>query len=52
MQKIAADKMNILEYDPESTLVTSNFVSKSNPVHYYALSMELCEKIFGLEALI
>ena len=28
MQKIAADKMNILERDPESTSVTSKFSSE------------------------
>ena len=41
MQKIAADKVNIMEFDPESTTVTSNFSPKSNSVHYYALTMEL-----------
>ena len=28
MQKIAADKVNIMECDPESTSVTINFFSK------------------------
>ena len=28
MQKIAADKLNIMECDPESTLVTIKFLSK------------------------
>ena len=28
MQKIAADKVNIIECDPESTSVTSQFFSK------------------------
>ena len=41
MQKIAADKENIMECDPESTSVTSKFFPKSNSVHYYALTMEL-----------
>ena len=44
MQKIAADKMNVMECDPESTSVTSKFFSESNSVHYYALTMELREK--------
>ena len=44
MQKIAADKVNIMECDPESTSVTSKFFSKSNSVHYYALTMEVREK--------
>ena len=40
-QKIAADKANIMECDPESASVTSKFFPKSNSVHYYALTMEL-----------
>ena len=44
MQKIAADKVNIMECDPESTSVTIKFFSKSNSAHYYALTMELWEK--------
>ena len=51
MQKIAAEKVNILECDPESTSVTINFFPKSNSVHYNALTMEL-KKICGLEAFI
>ena len=39
--KIAADKVNIMECDPESTSVTSKFFPKSNSVHYYALTMKL-----------
>ena len=41
MQKIAADKVNIMECDPESTSVTINFFPESNSVHYYELTMEL-----------
>ena len=41
MQKIAADKLNIMERDPELTSVTTNFFPKSNSVQYYALTMEL-----------
>ena len=44
MQKIAADTVNIIECDPESTSVTINFFAKSNSVHYYALTIELWEK--------
>ena len=44
MQKIAADKVNIMEYNPESTLVTIKFFPKSNSVHYYVLALELREK--------
>ena len=45
MQKIAADKVNIMECDPESTSVTIKFFfPKSNSVHYYAQTMELSEK--------
>ena len=44
MQKIAADKVNNMECDPESPSVTIQFFSKSNSVHYYALIIELCEK--------
>ena len=44
MHKIAANKVNIMECDPESTSVTSNFSPKSNSVHYCALTMELSEK--------
>ena len=40
MQKIAADKINIMECDPESTSVASKFFPKSNSVHYYVLTME------------
>ena len=40
-QKIAADKVNIMECDPESTLVTIQFFPKSNSVHYYALTVDL-----------
>ena len=36
----AADKVNIMECDPESTSVTIRFFSKIS-VHYYALTMEL-----------
>ena len=41
MQKIAAEKVNVMECDPESTSVTIKFFPKSNPAHYYALTMEL-----------
>ena len=41
MQKIAADKVNIMECDPEGAL---NFFPKSNSVHYCALTIELGEK--------
>ena len=44
MQKIAADKVNIMEYGPESASVTITFFPKSNSVHYYVLTMELWEK--------
>ena len=44
MQKIAADKVNIMECDPESTSVTIKFFPKSDSVHYYALTMEISEK--------
>ena len=44
MQKIAADKVNIMECDPESTSVTIKFFPKSNSVHYYALTIEILEK--------
>ena len=44
MQKIAADKVNIMECNPESTLVTIKIFPKSDLVHYYALTMELWEK--------
>ena len=44
MQKIAADKVNIMECDPESALVTIPFFPKPNSVHYYALTMERREK--------
>ena len=41
MQKIAADKVNIMECNPESTSLTMKFFPKSSSVHYYALTMEL-----------
>ena len=41
MQKIAAEQVNIMKCDPESTSVTIKFFPKSNSVHYYALTMEL-----------
>ena len=41
MQKIEADKVNIMECDPKSTSVTSKFFPKSNSVHYDALTMEI-----------
>ena len=44
MQKIAANNVNITEFDPESTSVTSRFFPKSNLVHYYTLTMKLSEK--------
>ena len=44
MQKIAADKVSIIECDPESASVTVKFFPKSNSVHYYPLTMELGEK--------
>ena len=46
MQEIATcNKVNIMEIcDPESTLVTIKFFQKSNSVHYYTLTMELCKK--------
>ena len=44
MQKIAADKVNIMECDPESTSVAIIFFPKSNSVYYYSLTMELLEK--------
>ena len=44
MQKTAADKVNIMECDPESTSVTMKYFPKSDSVHYYALIMELWEK--------
>ena len=44
MQKIAADKVNVMECDPESTALTSKFFPKSNSAHYYALTMKLREK--------
>ena len=48
MQKIAADKVNIMECDPESTSVISNFFfPKSNAVHYYALTRELRENLWS-----
>ena len=40
MQKIAADKVHILECYPESPLVTIQFFPKSNSVRFYALTME------------
>ena len=43
MQKIAPDKVNVIECDAESASVTINFFPKSNLVHYYALTMELWE---------
>ena len=39
--KIAANKVNVMECDPESTSVTIKFFPKSNSVHHYALTMEL-----------
>ena len=44
MQKIAADKVNIMECDPESTSVTAKFFPESNSVDYYALTVEFSEK--------
>ena len=41
MQRIAADKVNIMECDPESTSMTTKFFPKSNSVHYDAMNMEL-----------
>ena len=52
MQKIAADRVNIMECDPESTSVTINFFPKSNSVHYYAPVHGTLRKICGLEAFI
>ena len=52
MQKIAADKMDFMECDPESASVTI-FFPKSNSVHYYALTMHgTLRKIRGLEGFI
>ena len=45
MQQITADKVNIMECDPESTSVTIIFLPKSNSVHYYAL-IKLSTKVF------
>ena len=39
MKKIVADKLNIMECDPESSSVTSEFFTKTNSVHYYTLAM-------------
>ena len=39
-QKIAADKVNIMECDPESTSVTKQIFPKRNSVHYHALTVE------------
>ena len=48
MQKIVADKVNIIECDPESTSVIIKFFSpKSNSVHYYALIMELVKYLWS-----
>ena len=41
MQKITADKLNVMKCDPESSLVTIKFFLKSYAVHYYALTMKL-----------
>ena len=49
MQKIAADKVNIMKCYSESTLVTSNFSTNSNSLHYYLTIHETLRKICGLE---
>ena len=50
MQKIAADKVNIMECDPESTSVTINFFPKSNGSTLLRTDHGTLRKIGGLEA--
>ena len=58
MQKIAADKVNIMECDPESTLVTIKFFPKSITITITITITLLCidhgtlRKICGLEVFI
>ena len=52
MQKIAADKMNILERDPESTLVTSKFFSEILLSTLLRTDHRTLRKICGPEAFI
>ena len=52
MQKIAADKVNIMESDPESTSGTSKFFSKILLSTLLTTDHGTLRKIFGLEVFI
>ena len=52
MQKMAADKVNILECDPESTSVTIKYFAKIKLSTLLRTDHETLKKICGLEAFI